>query len=148
MRANETGWIRSMDRKYGGTFSLGYQSVQLQLKALLEGVGGEQAVKFLDALSHLDSAEQEIVLRSCSEVLKQLKADHEHLSCAGNAALKDFEERLYRSIVQGIRDVTPQPKLEVAYRKKNPLESHQANTIDLAEARRLRALRRSKPLLN
>lgn len=137
-----------MEGKYGGPFSLGFQSVQLQLKALLEGVGGEQALKLLDALSQLSAEEQEQVLRSCNRAIKTLCSRPERQASTGNAALKDFEEGLYQDILRGIKSEPHAPRLEVLCGGKEPLPRPSARSpLDLAKARKLKELR-TKPLLN
>lgn len=144
MRVNERWMECGMERKFSGTFSLGFQSVQLQLRALLEGVGGEQAVRFLDGLSHLGAPAQETILRLCNQLIERVANDKECLANAGNTALKDFEDSLYNEIVKGLQRGPNTPKLEVVWGKKTPASG--TGPIDLEAARKLKALRDKRQL--
>lgn len=140
----------SMSGKSDGTFSSNLLSLQLQLKTLLEGAGGDSALQFLDTLSSLNQSEQKIALALFTKVLEDLRSGEERLETAEDRVLKEFEEGLYKDILSSMReaanDSPTSRKIEViegGLTRKRPDKS----PIDLAEARRNRKSK-SKPLLN
>jgi hypothetical protein len=123
--------------KQEGLFSHSLLSLQLQLKTLLEGAGGDAAVNLLDNLSTLNPSEQKLALKAFSAAIDQLKAGKERLTTAEDQVLKDFEDGLYNDILTSMRE---------AANGKSP-QAERKTLIDFAEARKNRRTR-PKDLLN
>ncbi|MBX7145194.1 MAG: hypothetical protein K1X79_12135 [Oligoflexia bacterium] len=139
-----------MSDSSGKTFSNSLMSLQLQLKTLLEGVGGERAVEFLDNLSELNPSEQKIALNKFIKVLEQIKNGTERLCTAEDQALRDFENNLYKDILGSMREAAnggsiTRRRIEVIDGGKN--RDLRKGPINLAEARKNRKIRH-KPIVN
>lgn len=137
--------------KTTGSFAHALTSLQLQLKTLLEGAGGDDAVQFLDNLSTLNPSEQKLVLKIFSAALDQIKAGGDRLMTAEDQVLKDFEDGLYNDILSSMREAAnggapTRRRIRVLDGGKG-LEPEKKTLIDLAEARKNRRLR-PKDLLN
>jgi hypothetical protein len=135
-----------MEKKFGGNFSLGLKSLELQVGALLEGCGGEHASALLDALSDLSGPEQERTIGLFLKVISRLKASNVRLPEESDESLKDFEETLYNELVssmseaangENITPVAPRRKFAVLDGGKDAQPKPQSKgTIDFNEARR------------
>ncbi|RMG42178.1 MAG: hypothetical protein D6719_07065 [Candidatus Dadabacteria bacterium] len=90
---------RAMNRNNKGQFSVNFFSLQLQLKTLMDGLGGEETIQFLDELSSLSESEQKIALKIFRRTIKRLTNRTERLYSERDKILKDFEENLYQDIV-------------------------------------------------
>lgn len=88
--------------RHPGSFSSSLLSVQLQLSTLLDGIGGEAATKFLDSVSKLSGAEQELVLTALGRVVDKIVEGQDRLYSNDDVALKKFEEGLYNDLVAAI----------------------------------------------
>jgi hypothetical protein len=137
--------------KQEGLFSHSLLSLQLQLKTLLEGAGGDAAVNLLDNLSTLNPSEQKLALKAFSAAIDQLKAGKERLTTAEDQVLKDFEDGLYNDILTSMREAanggTPvRRRIQVLDGGKSP-QAERKTLIDFAEARKNRRTR-PKDLLN
>ncbi|MBN8549643.1 MAG: hypothetical protein J0M12_10040 [Deltaproteobacteria bacterium] len=149
MRIELIEGLFSMTDKRDGSFSANLLSLQLQLKTLLEGAGGDSAVQVLDLLSALNPSEQKIALRIFSRVLESVRAGEQRLVTAEDQVLKDFEEGLYRDILDSMREAANdnEPrKIEVIDGGKTRRAASNG-PIDLDEVRKSRRSK-LKPLLN
>lgn len=149
MRIEFTEGLFSMTDKRDGTFSASLMSLQLQLKTLLDGVGGDSVIQVLDILATLNPSEQKIALRMFSRVLENIRAGDQRLVTAEDQVLKDFEEGLYRDILDSMREAAndSEPrKIEVidGGKSRRPVDK---GPINLDEVRRNRR-GKHKPLLN
>ncbi|RIL11718.1 MAG: hypothetical protein DCC75_01835 [Proteobacteria bacterium] len=127
-----------MDKKSGGTFSLGFKSLQLHLSNLLSDSGGDLVVDLLDSLTRLSQAEQAIVLKGFIRIIERIDAGKDRLSDDRDALLHNFEESLYQEILVCMRDAAnTTPKLEVV-QGGNLAESISKTPIDLCSARKNR----------
>lgn len=143
----------AMSDTSGKHFSNSLVSLQLQLKTLLEGVGGEHAVEFLDKLSELNPSEQKLALNKFIDVLDRIKNGTERLCTPEDQALRDFEDGLYRDILGSMREAAnggsvTRRRIEVIDGGKNRDRSVRKGPINLAEARKNRKLRSAKPIIN
>lgn len=132
-------------------FSANFFSLQLQLKSLLEDIGGEAAVSFLDKLSALNKSEQRIMVRIFETVVERVRSGAVRLETSEDAQLKNFEDNLYNDIVYQMQAamVLPEPRrLEVVNGGKSPTKKDGKSPISLADRRRLRKDNAIKPLLN
>jgi hypothetical protein len=139
----------SMSQKSEGSFSANLLSLQLQLKTLLEGAGGDSALQFLDTLSALNPSEQQLALRLFTTVIDSIRAGTQRLETAEDRVLKEFEENLYTDILASMREAANQSeprKIEVIDGGKARQVPSNA-PIDLAAARKNRRSRQ-KHLLN
>jgi hypothetical protein len=148
MRTDIFVGLIDMSEKKDGIFSSSLLSLQLQLKTLLEGAGGDAALTFLDTLSTLNPSEQKLILGLFTTVVERVKSGEDRLETEEDQHLKEFEETLYRDILDSMREAandTPNRKIEVLEggKSRNRIDK---TPIDLAEARKSR--RRSKQLLN
>jgi hypothetical protein len=91
-----------MAKKFDGNFSLGLKSLELQVGALLEGCGGEQASALLDALGDLSAPEQERTIGLFLKVISRLKASNVRLPEEKDENLKEFEESLYNELLSSM----------------------------------------------
>jgi hypothetical protein len=134
-----------------GAFAHALTSLQLQLKTLLEGAGGDDAVQFLDNLSTLNPSEQKLVLKIFSAALDEIKAGGDRLVTAEDQVLKDFEDGLYNDILSSMREAanggSPTRRRIRVLEGGKGAEPERKILIDLAEARKNRRLR-PKDLLN
>lgn len=137
-----------MSQKSGGNFSASLLSLQLQLKTLLEGAGGDSALRFLDVLSSLNPSEQKLALSVFTTALEKISAGDKRLFTNEDRVLKEFEEGLYRDILASMREASQGERhvIEVLDGGKSRPKRDKA-PIDLAEARRNRRSR-TKQLLN
>ena len=140
-----------MSSKYDGVFSAGLLSLQLQLKNLLEGVGGDHAIQLLDALCRMSESEQKVALDVFTRALEKIASSEKRLFTDGDLALKEFEDNLYNDIVAAMEGASKSPKEHKfavlnGGKNSNPLkvekfEGASASTIDFEKARKSRKLR-------
>ena len=100
--------------KYDGVFSAGLFSLQLQLKNLLEGTGGDHALLLLDTLAKMSASEQKVALDVFTRVLERVAAGEQRLFTDGDLALKEFEDNLYNDIVSAMDEASKPPSLQTA----------------------------------
>lgn len=104
MRIEFTEGLFQMTDKRDGSFSANLMSLQLQLKTLLDGTGGDAAIQMLDTLGSLNPSEQKIALGIFSRVLENIRSGAQRLETADDRVLKEFEEGLYRDILSSMRE--------------------------------------------
>ncbi len=131
-----------------GQFAKILLSLELQLKTLLDDVGGSHAASFLDALAKLRRAEQTVILPVFRRALERLIAGSIRLDSKEDQSLRDFEEALYQDLVKAIQDkarpTAPTGRIvEVIDGGKAKAVAGDA-PIDLAEERRRRVGGRTK----
>ena len=134
-----------------GPFSRNLFGLELQLKTLLEEVGGDQALQVLDSLTALNRSEQQVVLRVFDRLLRRIASGSERLVTSEDRVMKDFEEGLYRDILGAMRDAAgastaPTGRIVEVIEGGKARPIRQA-PINLEEARRNRRLR-AKQILN
>lgn len=144
------GWSSGMSNLPKGEFSANFFTLQLQLKHMLEGVGGDATVELLDALAKLTGSEQKVVLKVFSNVIERITKGDQRLVSEVDKALNDFEETLYRDVVAGMSEAAASPsdgapKLEVLPGGKHPVVAKAP--LDLEKARKSRKLG-LKPIFN
>ena len=135
-----------MTKKYDGGFSANFFSLELQIKTLLEGAGGDNAIALLDALSQLNGLEQEVALSIFTRAINRIATGESRLVTEEDRALKDFEESLYKDILDAIKEAaktTGTTRFEVLRGGKSPRKT----PINLSEARKARELR-GKSIIN
>lgn len=115
-----------------GDFSKNLLSLQLQLRTLLEDVGGESVLPLLDAMATLRKAEQEILIRTFLMIVRRYSQGERLLESADEATLKKFEEDLYQDLTQALETARPSARhpLEVLSGGKT-----RRRVVSLAEAR-------------
>lgn len=131
-----------------GEFSLNMRALELHLKTLFEGVGGEKALRFLDALSNISRDEQAILLDAATSAAERIVTGNERLAANEDSALNDFEESLYRDVLHGMREAASSSptKLEVLNGGKNRSFKKEP-PFNIANARKLKKLD-IKPVIN
>lgn len=85
-----------------GKFSDSLFSLELQLKTMLEEVGGKAAAEFLDTVSELHPSEQQTALKLFTRVLNKFAKSDNRLPTESDIALKRFEDDLYNDLVREI----------------------------------------------
>lgn len=93
-----------MDKKNPGHFSQAFLSLQLQIRTLLEGSGGNLTIEFLDSLSQLGKKEQEIIIKSFQKVVERLAQSSNRLVSDADKEAKAFEDALYQDIVKAMTE--------------------------------------------
>jgi hypothetical protein len=142
-----------MSQKRDGNISASLFSLQLQLKTLLEEAGGDDALELLDTLSTLNISEQKIALKLFNRVLAKLIASELRLTTAEDRVLKEFEDGLYRDILDTMREAancseTPLPERRLEVLPGGKLEDRvEKNPIDLNAARKSRKVQ-AKTVVN
>lgn len=89
-----------MNWSNGGDFTKSLLSLQLQLKTLLEGVGGEDTAVMLDALAHLSKSERAVAIPLLARAVKRIASGEQRLSNQEDKQLKDFEDSLFNSVLE------------------------------------------------
>ena len=135
-----------------GKISSNLFSLQLQLKTILEEAGGDNALSFLDSLSHLNPSEQEVVLKMFTRLTDEIASGDKRLFTDGDLALKKFEEGLYREILDAMRDAAKRPS-ESMNRKLEVLDGGKAcfsakSPEELSRKRKVREFPKPRPVLN
>jgi hypothetical protein len=103
-------------------------SLELQLKTLFEGFGGEESVSLLSAIGQLPKAEQKHVIATFRHVCLRLTEHDVRLNDRSEHELKQFEERLYDDLVSSID--------EEIKKRANDAEPDESKLIDLDEVRK------------
>lgn len=134
-------WGEIMD-KNRGSFSANLVSLELQVKTLLEGTGGSHAIALLDALSHLSGLEQEVALAAFTRVIERIASSGERIMSKDDHLLKEFEENLYREILDAMREAATNSRTRLEVVNGGKQLSLPKKPINLAEARKNRVLRR------
>ena len=136
-----------MDKKFEGTFSLGYFSLKMQLQNLFEDAGGESAVALMDAISNVAPAKRDALLKTFTEVAKKVAAESSSNQQAENSD-SNLEEALYSSIMGNLAQNGAGRHLEVVSGGKDKQLAQKNRTlISLEEARKSRK-GSVKPFLN
>ncbi|MCB0311353.1 MAG: DotU family type IV/VI secretion system protein [Bdellovibrionales bacterium] len=141
--------MMTMSGKNEGHFSGTLLSLQLQLKTLFEGAGGDQVVELLDALSELRLSEQAVLLEVFTAVANRVFRGEQRLETEGDLARQQFEDGLYAEILKAMREAahpeSSNAKLTVVDGGKTA--TSRSSTIDINQARRTRRFS-NKPLIN
>jgi len=134
--------------KRRGDFSRSLFSLQLQIKTLLEEAGGDPAISLLDSLCKLNKSEQKIALGIFNRCIERISSGDTRLCTQQDKELKDFEDGLYRDILESIGNaalpIEKTHKFEVLDGGK--LKAKSETLIDLDEARAKRT--GTKPFVN
>jgi len=85
-----------------GYFTKSLFSLQLQMKTLLDGAGGEETGHFLDTLSEMSQSEQSVALRVFQRALDKLRDSGVRLQSIDDQNQMAFEDALYEELVEGI----------------------------------------------
>ena len=143
-----------MSQKRDGNISASLFSLQLQLKTILEECGGDDALELLDTLSTLNTSEQKIALKLFNRVLAKLIASDLRLTTADDQVLKEFEDGLYRDILDTMREAAncgetpPHPERRLEVLPGGKLEDRvEKCPIDLNAARKSRKVQ-AKTVVN
>lgn len=89
-----------MSWSHGGDFTKNLLSLQLQLKTLLEGVGGEDTAALLDSLAQLSKSERAIAIPLLARVIRRIAAGEKRLMSDEDQELKNFEDSLFDSVLE------------------------------------------------
>lgn len=128
-----------MSQRTEGNFSNNLLSLQLQLKTLLDGAGGEDTIAFLDLLSNLYRSEQKASLALFSKVLRRIINGDKRFLAPQDQSAKKFEEELYRDILEAIQDNRePESKRLSVVKGGRFLNRPEKAPISLEEARKAR----------
>lgn len=111
----------SMNWSQGGDFTKNLLSLQLQLKTLLEGVGGKDTAALLDALAQLHKSECAVVIPLLARVIQRVASGEKRLSTHEDRELKDFEDSLFDSIVEAFGNTATANELDLAKEKEAKL---------------------------
>ena len=98
-----------MSHNKDGLFSANLLNLQLQTRTLFEGIGGDYALRFMDALCKLSGSEQKTALESFTKVILQVSAGEKRYFSPEDQALQAFEEDLYQGLVSDIENHTVKP---------------------------------------
>jgi hypothetical protein len=139
-----------MSNKKEGLFTQSLRSLEIQLKTLFYGSGNENSLEFLDSLSNLGIAEQEILLKYFTSVIDRILQGDKRYFTESDTEQKKIEDDLYSEIVSGMNAAAKIPlldgkRLEVLEGGKNSKKNKVL--IDLSSARKSRK-NQSKPVLN
>jgi len=89
-----------MNWSHGGDFTKSLLSLQLQLKTLLEGVGGEDTATLLDSLAQLSKSERAVVIPLLARVIRRIASGERRLLSDEDQELKNFEDSLFDSVLE------------------------------------------------
>ena len=89
-----------MNWSHGGDFTKSLLSLQLQLKTLLEGVGGDDTASLLDALGQLSDSERKLVVPLISKVIKRIASGDQRVISDEDKDMKEFEDSLFDSVLE------------------------------------------------
>jgi len=140
--------VSEMDEKFSHKFSHTLLSLQLQLKTLLEEVGGDHALGLLDALSKLNRSEHNAILSVLTRAVKNIAASDVRFSSSSEEALQEFEEDLYQDLLNAMKEASQQSaerRFEVLPGGRGV--SAAKSPINFSEALKLRR-KRQESLLN
>lgn len=152
--------VPTMKWSQGGDFTRNLLSLQLQLKTLLDGAGGDSAATLLDGLSQLSHTERARLIPIFSRVIARIVAGEKRLLSSEDKALQDFEDSLFDSVMTALGQSANDD--EVNQDGAKPLEvvrggksAHPRRTVrravkapslvDLAKAREVRRNRLDSP---
>ncbi len=93
-----------------GVFSRNLFSLQLQLKTMLDGIGGEDATELLDLLGQLNGSERKLALKVLNRTLRKIVDGKERLETENDIQEKAFEEALYKDIMNSFFTAQPMEK--------------------------------------
>jgi hypothetical protein len=110
-----------MNWSQGGDFTKNLLSLQLQLKTLLEGVGGEDTAALLDAIAGLNKSERAVAIPLLARVIQRVASGENRLSSQEDKELKDFEDSLFNSIVEAFGNTASANDLDLAKEKEAKL---------------------------
>lgn len=149
-----------MTTRAHGSFSLGMRTLQLMADSLFDGCGGKEALALLDGLSELREEDQKAALALFQKVLGRLSTNGTPLSARSPGEMAEFEEALYRDLLDSMREAqinsdgmdngrvaapdlsTAKPIRRLALVSKElPPNESSARTLDFEEARRRRSAR-------
>ena len=122
-----------------GEFSTNFFTLQLQLKSLLEGAGGEEAAELLDAVARLNHGEQRIALKIFTRVARSVLSGDKRLCAAEDQEAKAFEDGLYQDIVAAIDHAAkPQSSRGLEVLDGGKAKPQPARVVALSEFRKAR----------
>lgn len=90
--------VLDMNWSQGGDFTKSLLSLQLQLKTLLEGVGGEGTASLLDSVAQLSESERARIIPIFSRVISKVVKGDKRLMTDHDKYMKEFEDSLFESI--------------------------------------------------
>ena len=137
-----------MGGKYDGKFSSDFLSLQLQLKTLLEDVGGDDALRFLDCLSTLNPSERSLALKVFQSVIAKISNGTRRLETDGDKALKEFENNLYDDVLASMREAAlaaSSKRLEIVRGGKDITPRNAPISIEVARKAKKNS---QKPVIN
>jgi hypothetical protein len=143
-----------MGHRRKGNFSNNLFSLQMQVRTLLDGAGGDAAIELLDNLCELNKSERRVALKVFNRVVKRIQEGDFRLDTAEDKELKAFEENLYSEILHSFHshDGPAARKFEVLPGGKSTDEepAEDKTPINLSAFRKNRDADSSddKPLLN
>lgn len=82
-----------------GIFTGSLAALQLHIRSLLDGVGGEDTAQLLDMIATLEESEQKIVVSAFLSVMQRILTGEERLMTADDAASKKFVDNLFDEII-------------------------------------------------
>lgn len=103
-----------MNWSKGGDFTKSLLSLQLQLKTLLEGVGGEDTAALLDAMAQLTKSERTVVVPLLARVIQRIASGENRLSTHEDKELKDFEDSLFDSVLEAFGNTAAANETDLA----------------------------------
>ena len=150
-----------MNWSNGGDFTKSLLSLQMQLRTLLEGVGGEETAGLLDGLAQLSEAERSIVIPRLTRTIQEITKSDKRLMSEKDKEMKEFEDSLFEGVMEALKHepaektATPEggPKLAVLSGGKSASDRTNQfkkpvripTLIDLAKARESRRNRTDNP---
>jgi hypothetical protein len=80
------------------------RTLQLMADSLFDGCGGKEALTLLDSLSELREEDQKAALVLFHKVLRRLSTTGTPLSARSPGEMAEFEEALYRDLLDSMRE--------------------------------------------
>ena len=140
-----------MERPTPGQFSQSFLSLQLQLRTLLEGSGGNASIEFLDSLSKLGKLEQDVVLSVFQKVIERIASGSQRVFTEEDKIAKDFEDNLYKDIMTAMSEAASVKNLNgkrLEVLQGGQKKKDKKAPIDLSKVRKSRSNTQIKPVLN
>lgn len=145
-----------MSRRNTGEFASSFGILQLQLRTLFEGVGGEKTLALLDQVAQLGRVEQSIVLKTFTSVVTRILADERRLITNEERNLSALGDRIYSDVLEAMKtaahedpsDSAENAKLELVDGGKEAARPAAKGPIDLAKVRDARKRGKDRTLLN
>jgi hypothetical protein len=131
-----------MSQETDGVMSTSLKSLQVQLIALFEGVGGGKAVKLLDSLSEFTTEEQQRIIEMFCKVLQKITKETPRTVDKNEEFVNTLEEQIYQDIMLSMQGIDVRPKTAKLSLVRNDDKSEKI--IDLAAKR---AQRNAPPIL-